>query len=172
VRAFAFLATIVTCVLASSPAAAAPPRKDASAAGASLQRSLLSELNAVRAKAGLSVLRPAAALDAAAASHARSMLDDGFFAHESSNGEPSWVRIARFYALTPDWKVGENLIWRRGRVEAGAVVRAWLESPSHRVNLLSPVWREVGIAALAGKRAPGVYARRSVTLVVVDFGTR
>lgn len=132
----------------------------------------MSELNAVRVKAGLSVLRPAAALDAAAASHARSMLDEGFFAHESSNGEPSWVRISRFYALTPAWKVGENLIWRRGRVDAAAVVRAWLESPPHRVNLLSPVWREVGVAALAGKSAPGVYGRRSVTLVVVDFGTR
>jgi len=172
VRAFAFLATIVTCALASSPAVAAPPRKDASAAGSSLQRSLLSELNAARARAGLSALRPAAALDAAAAAHARSMLEEGFFAHESSNGEPSWVRISRFYALTPAWRVGENLIWRRGRVEAGAVVRAWLESSAHRVNVLSPVWREVGVAAVAGQRAPGVYGRRTVTLVVVDFGTR
>jgi uncharacterized protein YkwD len=171
VRAFAFLATIVTCALASSPVVAAPPRKDAEA-GTSLQRSLLSELNAARGRAGLSALRPAAVLDAAAASHARSMLEGGFFAHESTNGEPSCVRISRFYAPSPTWRVGENLIWRRGRVEAGAVVRAWLESSAHRVNLLSPVWREVGVAALAGKRAPGVYGRRSVTLVVVDFGTR
>jgi uncharacterized protein YkwD len=100
------------------------------------------------------------------------MLEEGYFAHESSSGEPSWVRISRFYAPTPAWRVGENLIWRPGRVEPGTVVRAWLESSAHRVNLLSPVWREVGVAALAGKRAPGVYGCRTVTLVVVDFGTR
>ena len=128
-RAFALLATIVTCALASAPAVAGPPRKDSAAAGSSLQRSLLSELNAARERAGLAALRPAAALDAAAASHARAMLEEGFFAHESTNGEASWVRISRFYAPTPAWRVGENLIWRRGRVEAGAVVRAWLESP-------------------------------------------
>jgi hypothetical protein len=38
--------------------------------------------------------------------------------------------------------------------------------------LLSPQWREVGLAALKARRAPGVYGGRSVTVVVADFGAR
>ena len=49
---------------------------------------------------------------------------------------------------------GENLFagtW--GQVSARDVVRAWLQSPPHRANLLHPGFRHVG-AARAGARPP------------------
>jgi uncharacterized protein YkwD len=47
-----------------------------------------------------------------------------------------------------------------------------MNSPPHRANLLSPRWREVGLAAVHVGRAPGVYGGREVTIVTADFGVR
>ena len=45
-------------------------------------------------------------------------------------------------------------------------------SPGHRANLLSPRWREIGIAAVHAASAPGVYGGHEVTIVTADFGVR
>jgi uncharacterized protein YkwD len=171
VRQFALLATVATCAAWAAQASAAPTAAAVAAAPA-LERSIIEELNDVRAEAGLAALSAAESLDAAAQAHGRSMLTGGFFAHESPGGERSWDRISRFYPRSADWRVGENLHWRAGRVGARAVVRAWLDSPPHRAVMLSPLFREIGVAALKARRAAGVFGGRTVTVVVADFGTR
>jgi uncharacterized protein YkwD len=45
-------------------------------------------------------------------------------------------------------------------------------SAGHRENLLSGVWRELGLGALRVSRAAGAYGGRSVTIVTLDFGLR
>ena len=57
----------------------------------SLESSVLADLNAVRAAHGLVPLRLNPSLAAAASSHCRQMVADGFFAHDSPNG----LRFAR-----------------------------------------------------------------------------
>lgn len=73
------------------------------------------------------------------------------------------VRAAGYrYAL-----FGENLYagpW--GRVSPRAVVAAWLESPSHRANLLSPAYRELGIAPA---RARGILGSGEAVLWTAAF---
>jgi uncharacterized protein YkwD len=170
VRPFALLATIVTCAIAAPTAAASAARGVASAPA--LEESVLDGLNGVRARAGLAPLRPARGLEEAAGAHGRAMVEGGFFAHDSASGEPSWLRISRFYPPSPSWRVGENLVWRRGGISAAQAVSAWLDSPPHRVIMLSAVWRQVGVAAIRAARAPGVFGGRPATVVVADFGVR
>ena len=45
------------------------------------------------------------------------------------------------------YAVGENLAWGRGDDATPAqIMRMWLDSPEHRRNLLSPRWRQYGLA--------------------------
>jgi len=47
--------------------------------------------------------------------------------------------------------VGENLAWGVGETASPAViVQRWLASPAHRVNLLHPRFRRVGLAVPVG----------------------
>ena len=170
-RQFALLATIATFAIWAAPAPATPSATAVAAAPA-LERTVLEEVNALRGKLGLGSLQVADGLDAAAVAHGRSMLIEGFFSHDSPDGASSWERIERFYPQTSGWRVGENLLWSVGRPHARRVVRAWLDSPPHRAVLLSSVWREIGIAALTARRAPGFFGGRTVTVVVADFGAR
>jgi uncharacterized protein YkwD len=142
---------------------------------AALGVNVVTELNRVRAARGLRPLRPTASLAAAARRHSSQMGRRGFFAHESADGTPFWRRIERFYGPRGfrSWEVGENIFWRSPASTAAiSVVRSWLASPSHRANVLSRAWRDVGVGAVSLPSAPGVYGGSPVTIVTVDFGKR
>jgi len=47
-----------------------------------------------------------------------------------------------------------------------------MASPDHRKNILTPLWREVGLSAVTVEAAPGVFASRNVVIITSDFGTR
>ena len=47
-----------------------------------------------------------------------------------------------------------------------------MASAEHRANLLSPLWRDIGIAAVSTPDAPGVYDHLAVTVIATDFGVR
>ena len=47
-----------------------------------------------------------------------------------------------------------------------------MRSRPHRVNLLNPRWREIGLAAVHSPSAPGAYREMAVTIVTADFGVR
>jgi uncharacterized protein YkwD len=161
---------VVLAVLA--PAAVAAPSVDISPAN-NLEAGILTDLNAVRTANGLKPLRLNAKLTAAANQHSREMLRAGYFGHESANGGVFWQRIRRFYTpVDRSWTVGENLLWQAPSVSAKQAVRAWLESPEHRDNLLKPEYRDVGLAAVRATSAPGVYGHRRVLVLTADFGSR
>ncbi len=141
---------------------------------ASLEQSVLSKLNAVRASKGLRPLVPSSGLNEAALAHSQSMLAAGFFAHESKDGSPFFVRIKRYYPAAGfrRWSAGENLLFSTGEVSGGGVIKAWLNSPAHRENLLSPAWHEVGIGALRATSAGGTFGGETTVLITMDFGAR
>jgi uncharacterized protein YkwD len=140
----------------------------------SLDRAILIRLNETRGQHGLRALVLCRALRDAAASHSRSMLENGFFAHESVDGSPFSVRIRRFYrpAGYASWSAGENLLYDTGELDAGTAVKAWLASPEHRRNMLDPTWREVGIAAMHASSAGGAFGGEPTWVVTMDFGVR
>ena len=102
------------------------------------------------------------------------MLQVGFFAHESADGSPFSDRLKRYYSPRgyATWSVGENLLFSTADIDAAAAIRAWLDSPSHRHNLLSPGWREVGISAQRSDAAGGTFDGESTWVITTDFGVR
>jgi uncharacterized protein YkwD len=153
------------------PAAARPSRTRVTV---SLASTMLTDLNQIRIEHGLVRLAVSPGLTAAADAHAHDMLAHGYFAHTSPNGLAFWQLIERYYpeANHRFWAVGQNLLWASGQIDAPTALTTWMNSPPHRANLLKPDWRQIGIAAVSAPKAPGVYGRRSVTVIAADFGVR
>lgn len=139
-----------------------------------LSSDVRSEINRVRAEHGLAALRASRSLRRAAAQHVYEMAVVGYFGHGSPN-RPSFAdRLASYY--TPRgyrrWAVGETLLRWDTPLTAAPVVQFWLDSPSHRREVLNGRYREVGIAAVELEGAGGPYRGQRVTLVAADFGVR
>lgn len=148
----AALATLLLTLVWVGPAAG-------SSGFTSSERTLLSEMNRVRAAHGLVELRLDWRLQRAARSHSADMLRRGYFAHGAFAS-----RLERF-GVRGRW-VGENLAWGVGsRAQARSMVRMWLQSPGHRRNLLRPGFRRVGVASRAGSFRGYSHAR----VVTTDF---
>ena len=102
------------------------------------------------------------------------MAAHGFFAHDSLRGGRFWQRLRPHYPQRGQalWSVGENLLWATPQVNAAQAVTMWLASATHRRTLLRARWREVGLAAVHARSAPGFFGGREVTIVTADFGVR
>lgn len=140
-----------------------------------LEARMLSRLNALRTRRGLTPLRASAALSSAARHHTKDMARNGFCGHDSADGTDFWKRISRFYGRGRGWRTwaaAENVLCHPRRLTAAAALRKWLGSPGHRANLLSSQWREVGVAALYAESPPGEFAGEDTLLVTANFGAR
>ena len=134
-------------------------------------RATLCSLNAQRDRYGLPALKLNKRLSKAARAHARDMVRRRYFAHDSLGGGTFVDRIRRSGYLrgASSWSVGENLAWGSHRRSAPrAITEMWMNSPGHRVNVLSSSFREVGIGLAIG--APG--AGGQAATYATDFGTR
>jgi uncharacterized protein YkwD len=141
----------------------------------SLEAEIVRALNRVRAERGLLALRASPGLGTAARFHSRSMLDGGFFGHETPGGQSFGDRIRRFYPSRgwQTWSVGETLLATEGQgTTASAVVSAWLASPPHRRIVLSPTFRDIGLGAFSSVSAPGEFGGMQAVVVTADFGLR
>ena len=167
-------AVVVVVGALAAPASAAENASRRVTAADPLERSVLLEVNALRARHRLAPLRLSDRLTAAADAHSDAMARRGFFAHESADGSAFWKRVRRFYGDRGFgyWSVGENLLWSSPNIDAAGALQMWLDSPPHRKNLLKPEWREIGLSALHVPSAPGVYNGLEVTIVTADFGIR
>jgi uncharacterized protein YkwD len=165
---------LAALVLLAMPAVALSARGGTRTAEASLDAGVLDQLNAIRLAHGLVPLTANRRLAAAATQHTQEMAADGYFAHNSVDGTAFWRRIGHWYssARYGYWSVGENLLWSSPDVGAAGALRLWMQSPEHRANILTPRWREIGIASVHVATAPGVYGSRPVTIVATDFGVR
>jgi uncharacterized protein YkwD len=97
--------------------------------------------NAYRADHGLAELRLNRSLSAAAQEYSERMAREGFFDHRSPDGDMPGERIAEQGYRWQTW--GENIAM--GYRTASQVMRAWINSPGHRANLLNPRFDEIGL---------------------------
>jgi hypothetical protein len=124
---------------------------------------LVSLTNEERQARGLSPLKENPVLAQAALAKAQDMLKNGYFAHFSPSGTSPWYW---FKQNGYNYQVaGENLAI--GFVDSGEVENAWENSPSHKQNLLSPQYKEIGIAVVRG-----IFQGKETTLVVQFFGSQ
>jgi uncharacterized protein YkwD len=124
---------------------------------------VLAAINAVRAEAGVSPLALDERVSLAAEDRMREMEEQGYWAHEGPGGESPFRWLAhRSYRFL---RAGENLA--RGFETSEVMIEAWLESPGHRANLLSPNFTSIGVAIIDGfttGRATG----KSVVVMFAD----
>jgi uncharacterized protein YkwD len=176
-RTLIAILVVALCTVAVAQAAPTAPATS-SAAGMTrsmqLENDLLAQLNAVRRAHDLVPLKLSAPLSKAAAEHSREMGLVGYFQHDSAGGAAFWKRIERYYPAQGQryWSVGENLLWSAPDVDGPGALKLWMASPEHRANILTPRWREIGVAAVAVPSAPGTYDGADVTIVTTDFGVR
>jgi hypothetical protein len=93
---------------------------------------------------------------------ANDMAEKEYFAHTSPDGTTPWhwfEEAGYNYVYA-----GENLAVNFTRSED--VQRAWMNSPTHRANILNNRYKEIGIAT-----AEGYYKGKKTTFVVQMFGT-
>lgn len=119
--------------------------------------------NSKREANGLPPLRVDQSLTEAAKNKGIDMLNNDYWAHVSPSGTTPWyffdgVKYEYRYA-------GENLA--RDFDSPENVVNAWMDSPTHKKNLLSEKYDEIGIAVVEGE-----LDGRATTLVVQFFGAR
>jgi len=118
--------------------------------------------NEKRAEANEATLIYSESLSEAARLKGLDMLDQDYWAHVAPDGTEPWdffADVGYVYRFA-----GENLA--RDFASPESAVEAWMASPSHRENMLSTKYKEIGIAVVEGD-----LGGRDTTLVVQLFGT-
>jgi hypothetical protein len=118
--------------------------------------------NQQRLAGGLSPLSVNGTLIQAAGAKANYMFAHNFWAHNAPDGTTPWVF---FQQAGYNYRyAGENLA--RDFNDSASVVSAWMTSPTHRDNILSGRYNEIGVAVVNG-----VLDGQETTLVIQMFGT-
>ena len=118
---------------------------------ASVERIAFRMLNEKRAEKGLRPLMWSDDLERVAHIHSQNMADLSFFSHQGIDGK--MVSDRADCLGVGNWRsIGENIAFTRGFSDPIArAVDLWMDSPSHRHNLLDDNWKEsaVGVAVAA-----------------------
>ncbi len=118
--------------------------------------------NTERTSESITPLRRNTQLDAAATKKAEHMARYGYFAHYAPDGTTPWEffdAVGYVYA-----HAGENLAVHF--TDSSALVAAWMRSPSHRENIVSAQFSEIGVGTARGR-----YQGHETVFVVQLFGT-
>jgi uncharacterized protein YkwD len=110
------------------------------------EREQLRLINDYRADRGLARLRFDVKLTRAADWMGRDMGAKGYFSHTDSRGRDPFQRMASFKYPGDTWR-GENLA--AGNSEAQSTFNQWLNSEAHRLNMVKPEYRAIGISRVA-----------------------
>lgn len=123
---------------------------------------IVKETNAERATDALPPLRRNATLDAAATLKAQDMAKGQYFAHYSPTGVSPWYWFGQAgYSYV---HAGENLAIHF--TDSSEVVEAWMNSPTHRANIMNGNYVDIGIGT-----AEGEFEGFQTVYVVQLFGT-
>jgi uncharacterized protein YkwD len=149
---------------ADCPGADVPPTADTFAPAAVTTVCLVNE---ERAALGRPPVELDMGLTAVAFDYARKHVAEQYVAHVDPAGGELTDRLARIGYRAEG--AGENLYWGSGvlNTPAGAV-KGWMESPEHRINMLDPDFRRIGIGIALGAPVAGV--EEAVTYTA-DFDT-
>jgi len=125
--------------------------------------SIINLVNKSRAENSISALAENQNLDNAAKDKLEDMIKNNYFAHTSPTGVTPWFW---FEKNGYDYKyAGENLALGFSSVEKEH--QAWMNSPTHRKNILNPNYKEIGVAV-----GQGIIDNNLVTLAVQSFGAK
>ena len=127
------------------------------------KNSIIQLVNQSRTENNVQVLNENEILDKVAQDKLDDMLKNNYFAHTSPAGITPWHW---FDKNGYDYRyAGENLALGFSSVENEH--KAWMESPTHKKNILNPNYEEIGVAVGRGSIDGGI-----VTVAVQEFGSR
>jgi uncharacterized protein YkwD len=122
--------------------------------------SILNLINTSRQQAGLAPFVSNPTLVKAAQAKADDMTKRGYFDHVDPDGTRGWQLIGKNgYSYNT---AGENLA--EGFQDAESTMNAWMNSPTHKANIISPNFKETGVVVV-----PGVLNGRQTNFVVQMF---
>jgi hypothetical protein len=123
---------------------------------------LLDGTNFARTASGFGALKINDKLSQAAKNKAENMLEVGYWSHNAPDGTAPWhwIKSAGYDYIN----AGENLA--RGFNTTDSIMQAWLDSQSHRANILNRDYSEVGFAAVNGDMDG-----RKTTLIVAMYAS-
>ncbi|MCX4776034.1 CAP domain-containing protein [Streptomyces sp. NBC_01264] len=121
-----------------------------SSGSSAVESAVLALVNKERAAAGCGALATNAKLSAAARAYSDTMARSGVMSHTGPDGSTMTSRVE---AAGYGWsRLGENIA--RGQADAAAVMKAWMNSPGHKANILNCGFREIGIGFHKGDGGP------------------
>jgi len=123
---------------------------------------VLEQTNEERKKEGMLPLQYNSILSDSARKKAQDMFQNDYWAHNSPQGKTPWTFFDSSgykYSIA-----GENLA--KDFYDTNSLVKAWMNSPTHKSNIMHQKYQEIGIAVVNGTLG-GV----KTTLVVQHFGT-
>jgi uncharacterized protein YkwD len=116
-----------------------------------MDQDLLNSHNSERAKTGLAPLRVDGTLVTVARQRAMDMANKSYFSHTSPTGETAFTLLNRSgYSYST---AGENIARNNypDAQAAGVAMNGFMNSPSHRVNIMDGRFRLVGISSVTGR---------------------
>lgn len=173
-RLLSVSALLAMALPATSALAADCPGADATPAAGTIAQAAqatLCLLNNQRAAAGLSALAEQTQLTQASTAFSQMMVDQHFFAHVSPGGSQLTDRLtsAGYLGRPGSWLVGENIAWGEAYLATPAnIVKAWMNSPPHRANILNGDFEEIGLGIVP---ATPLTSNAGATYTT-DFGRR
>lgn len=110
----------------------------------------------------LSILHYNSELESSAIKKAQDMFTNNYWSHTSPQGTTPWKFIqAEGYQYSV---AGENLA--KDFYDNESLLKAWMKSPTHRANIVSEKYQEIGVGVVNG-----ILNGVKTTLVVQHFGT-
>jgi uncharacterized protein YkwD len=139
-----------------------------------VRAAVLCLINQEREHHGEGALTPNARLAHAAQAHSRNMAEQDYFSHIAPDGSTPLdrMRASGYLPNSQDgYVVGENIAWGTSWLATPqSIVKAWMESPGHRANILDGAFRETGVGV--EPRPPASLAEgQPGALYTQDFGT-
>ncbi len=136
-----------------NPAAIVPGQKiniPATSSATTLEDQVIKLVNQERANRGLQMLTKNSTLAYVARLKSQDMVNKNYFSHTSPTyGSP--FTMMQYYGIHFT-AAGENIAM--GQPTAQAVMNAWMNSPGHRANILSPAYNQIGVGV--AKTSSGV----------------
>lgn len=126
------------------------------------QNGVILLVNEERAREGLPALKESQLLDQSAENKAEDMFLNQYFTHDSLDGRGVGdlaEEVGYDYLV-----IGENLAMGNFADDA-ALIRAWMDSPGHRANILNQNFQEIGVSV-----QKGIYQGKTTWLAVQHFG--
>ena len=131
--------------------------------------SIVCLINRARSARGEDRLRAKSSLRKAAARHSRRMERRNCFSHRCPGERDLVARIHKtsYLPCGCSWGVGENIAWGGDKLGTPRrIFDAWMNSPSHRTNILKGGYAHVGVGVTWGSPGTGDNAATYTT----DFG--